>query len=600
MSGDYIALAWSIDAASASDTARLMRVRAGLEAQDAWTLVHQRPGLWVFAQAATLRVQTLAPHDGVLIGDVFDAAGNLVDTGVDLGDTDDVEASARALVRRIWGRYVALWAAPTRGETAALRDPMGGVDCIAWRLDGVSVFTSVLPDILMRQLAPALSIDWNIVAGFVDNTLRITGDLALKGLRGVSPGELVWLDRHGQRALMIWRPIDHARPVAAPEDPGRALVATVDRCVGAWARAYPKILAELSGGLDSAVVGSALIRSPAAAPLAWLNAHTNQPQGDERQFAKALWERFATAPLDQFARAPMVVRPEDFAALADGPRPTLNASDAPFDAEIAARARARGAQALFTGQGGDVVFYELQTPLIAADRLRRQGPGGLTHQFLSQVATWNQVSVWTVLRAAVAGAVGLEFGRWRPPPAWLGPAGRRAGRRRREHAWLRGLAGLAPGKRLQVRQLVYMQVVFGASQRGRQVALIHPLLSQPLVELCLAIPADRLAEGGRGRGLVRRLFGDRLPAVVTTRRSKGDMTAFYGHAVAEGLDQIRPFLLDGRLVAQQIVDRQALDATLQVEALAHEGRYGDVFDLLAIEAWVRAWEARIAALGLGS
>jgi len=600
MSGDYIVLTWSIDAASAADTARLMRARAALEAQGDWSLAYQRHGLWVFAQAPALRIQSLTPHEGVLIGDVFDSSGQLETAGVAIAGAQSVEAAARGLARQVWGRYVAIWSSPISGEAAALRDPMGGLDCITWRLDGVSVFASVLPDALLRQVGPALSIDWAVVAGFVDNTLRITGDLALTGLLGIGPGELVQLDRKGMRRTTVWRPRDHVHPRPGKADPIEAVVTTVDRCVGAWARAYPRILAELSGGLDSAIVGSALIGCQIPAPLAWLNAHTDQPQGDERLFATALLERFATAPLKSIARTPMVATPEDFSALADGPRPTLNGSDAPFDAEIACRAKALGAQALFTGQGGDVVFYELQTVLIAADRLMRQGPAGLDRRFLSQVAAWNQVSVWTVLRAAIVAAVGLEFQRWRPPPTWLGPLGQQAGRRRREHAWLTGLSGVAPGKRLQLRQLVYMQVVFGASRRGRDVALIHPLLSQPLVELCLSIPADRLAEDGRGRGLVRRLFAKRLPSIVTARRSKGDMTAFYGLAVAEGLETIRPFLLDGRLVAKGIVDRPALDATLQVEALAHEGRYGDVFDLLAIEAWVRCWEARIAALGHGA
>ncbi len=597
MTERYIVLAWSIDDASAVDTARLMRTRAALERLVTWRLAHHRPGIWIFVEGEGPCVQTLAPHGGVLIGDVFDASGQLQNAGVTLRGAGSVMAAARGLLRQVWGRYVALWPSTMNGQTAILRDPMGGLECVTWRLGGVTVVASTLPDALLTQMAPPLAIDWFKVAGFVDNTLRITGDLALTGLRGVRPGELVIHAANEISATMLWRPSRFARSRPDAVRPDEALVEEVDRCVAAWARAYPKILAELSGGLDSAIVGSALIRAETAAPLAWLNAYTDQAQGDERVFARALFERFKVAAMENVRRVPMTATPEDFMVLADGPRPTLNGSDAPFDAEIARRAQALGAQAVLTGQGGDVVFYELQTTLIAADRLMREGPIGLSPRFLSQVASWNQVSVWTVVRAALVAATGLEARRWRPAPAWLGPVGRRAGRKRLEHVWLKELTDVAPGKRLQLRQLVYMQVVFGASRRGRDLALIHPLLSQPLVELCLSIPADRLAEGGRGRGLVRRLFAHRLPALVTKRRSKGDMTAFYGHAVADGLDQIRPFLLDGRLVARRIVDRAALDAALRVETLAHEGRYGDIFDLIAIEAWVRCWEARIAALG---
>jgi asparagine synthase (glutamine-hydrolysing) len=148
--------------------------------------------------------------------------------------------------------------------------------------------------------------------------------------------------------------------------------------------------------------------------------------------------------------------------------------------------------------------------------------------------------------------------------------------------------------------LAYGQLFFGECRRGRVAALVHPLISQPLVELCLAIPADVLADGPDenllGRGLARKVFAGRLPAEVARRLSKGDMTAFHGQAIAASLGDIRPFLIDGRLAAQGIVDRDRLGGALTVEALMREGGYADVLDLLAIEAWVRVWEARLDRL----
>ncbi len=47
--------------------------------------------------------------------------------------------------------------------------------------------------------------------------------------------------------------------------------------------------------------------------------------------------------------------------------------------------------------------------------------------------------------------------------------------------------------------LAYMQVVFGASRRGRAVALLHPLLSQPVVEACLATLRTYWRRAGKDR-----------------------------------------------------------------------------------------------------
>jgi asparagine synthase (glutamine-hydrolysing) len=106
-------------------------------------------------------------------------------------------------------------------------------------------------------------------------------------------------------------------------------------------------------------------------------------------------------------------------------------------------------------------------------------------------------------------------------------------------------------------------------------------------------------EGGMGRALARRAFAERLPQVIAQRRSKADMTAFYGKGLAAALARVRPFLIEGRLAAQGLVDPTRLDHMLQVESLIHEGRYGDLYDLIAIEAWVRTWESRLAALDYG-
>ena len=121
----------------------------------------------------------------------------------------------------------------------------------------------------------------------------------------------------------------------------------------------------------------------------------------------------------------------------------------------------------------------------------------------------------------------------------------------------------------------------------------NPLCSQPVIETCLALPASLLTVGGRERGLARRAFADRLPHDIIDRRSKGDMTKIYGRIILDGLDVLRPWLIEGRLAALGVIDRAATETELTREALIWRGGYSTIMIAAAFESWVRNWERRL-------
>src|SRR3546814_16146244 len=55
---------------------------------------------------------------------------------------------------------------------------------------------------------------------------------------------------------------------------------------------------------------------------------------------------------------------------------------------------------------------------------------------------------------------------------------------------------------------------------------IAPLLSQPIVELCLSIPTWMWISGGLNRAVARKAFEGRLPAIITRRTHKGGPGGF--------------------------------------------------------------------------
>jgi asparagine synthase (glutamine-hydrolysing) len=106
------------------------------------------------------------------------------------------------------------------------------------------------------------------------------------------------------------------------------------------------------------------------------------------------------------------------------------------------------------------------------------------------------------------------------------------------------------------------------------------------------LPVPDLTEGGRDRGLARRAFSDRLPPSVRDRRDKGEFSAYYARVVAESLDFLRAYLLDGELATQGLIDRAEMDRRLRLEALIWQAESAAILSAVTVEAWLRCWRRR--------
>ena len=519
---------------------------------------------------------------GLAIGQMFDRAaterGAVFRAAVRDWCKPDALATARAVVDRAWGAYVVVLR--DRGDIAVIRDPLGALDCLTWHCDGVRVLGG---DPTSRPAATAaVTIDWDRVAALVATPTEASEALALTGIASIAYGSLTRFAGGTVTTVPLWRPADFCPPrVAAAAADAPRLAAMVDACVAAWASAFDTGVAELSGGLDSAIVAAALQRCRPAPVDHWVNYHALDPQADERDFARAIARRLGLV-LIEVARGSRALGSADLAALATAARPGISGMDVHYDHDLGARAAARRCQAIFTGQGGDAVFFQMPTRLVAAD-LRRDRTGSRA-QALVDIARWTRSTVWATAGAAL-------FARHQPPGSAPPPGVLSLGGRApvAAHLWLDDSSDLSPAKRLQVWGLANSRVYFGPSARARQAEVVHPLLSQPLVEHVLGIPVIGLT-GGRGdRRLARQAFAGRLPPAVLSRHGKGDLTAFYGRLVARSAPFLRDHLGGGVLAEQGLIDRRGVAALLAPEALAVADCYTEILTTAVIESWARHW-----------
>jgi len=526
---------------------------------------------------------------GVVVGEVFDRAALEADGAAafdlePLGDLarEDPPKVARVLAEQAFGDYVGLIRRFHGGEPVVFADPLGGRPAFAWGREGVTVVGDTPPDGLAGPVGVA--VDWARLTDLMADQRRMGAAPPLTGVTWIEPG----VCRHGPNLAAretLWTPAMVARGATRVGEPDR-LRRAVDGAVRAFLLDRQRVLCEISGGLDSAIVAASLKAVGRPADLA-LNFYRLQAEADERVYAVAAADKAAT-PLDCVERPLLALTLSGLMSGAGAFRPNFEILDTDYDDfTLAAIARAQ-ADIVFTGHGGDVVFYQLAAADLAGDLLWGAPCEGSRLRRLVEVSRRTRRSVWSLAAQALRGrpnpivATNAKAPRIFAPPVPSGVW----------HPWMSRLGGLPPAKRAQIAGLALTQGLFADTRRGAAARLCHPLLSQPVVEACLATPTPILSQGEGERSFARRVFADRLPENILKRRSKGDISVFLGRTLALNADLLRDFLLGGRLVAEGVVDKAALEGVLSPEALIFQNAYGEILTAVVLEAYVRYWETR--------
>ncbi|WP_332768902.1 asparagine synthase C-terminal domain-containing protein [Phenylobacterium sp.] len=567
----YVALTWNGEPPAAVVAARTALAEAG-----DWKVALEEAGRLLAVRGPVVpRVRRLPCGRGWVIGDLFRRSfrggiGDEIESAV-MSRRFSAEATARELSDHYWGRYVAIIEDLDPYGLSVFRDPSGAVEAMTWAAGGLTVVGSHLPDWLPDVAWPDLAIDWDQVRRWTISPSAVALASGLIGLASVTPG--AWR-RCGGPERQVWTPAAAAGRTARPAaEAAASLPPLVDACVGAFAGEAGAILAEVSGGLDSAIVAASLARTSHGKVRQWLNYRAAEGQGDERAFAQdvaTLWD----FPLTEAIKPPFALDADLLEAAAGGFRPGFSALDLLRDRDVANRVAELGVDRVVTGQGGDMVFFQTPTPVVAVDHLRRAGLRGLASSYLLEVSRWTRQSVWRTMATALDSKA-----------AWPGE------RTVADHPWMADAGDLPPGKRSQIAVLAQKLTLNIENLRARQAEILHPLLAQPVVEHCLAVSAADLTVGGRDRGLARTAFAERLPASIRERRAKGELTAYYGRMVAASLAFLRPYLLEGRLAGEGLLDRERFAVMLTREQLIWRGDYAAIITAATIEAWVRHWEA---------
>lgn len=551
-------------------------------------MVLKREGCVLFADAAATQVQFNAVGGLIVLGTLFDPSGAPAD-GLLLErlGKGTCDASIDSLFSGTWGNYVAIARDNETGDSVIARDPSGGLTAHVIDAGGVAVVCDELPRWLVTAIDRPMTIDAQALAQALATPITTTHRSLLHHVVTVSAGSSIrWRSRFFD-GRKNWDPAAFYK--RGENDPTSLRTAVLD-AVRAYRALHRDILLELSGGLDSAIVLGALAAEGDARGLKCVNFATTYAGGDERATARDAAERAGVELIEVIAREEDVDY-RTHLAQTQPVQPQLYGLDPVLETAVSGLADAFGSSAIFTGQGGDAVFYQMPTDKVAIDFMRNHGAKGLFSSAAMDAAKRIHSSIWRVQWRMIRDRfAGTRPDRMPAVLGLLGPAAReRLDPTAGDHPWLSNAADLPPGKRLQLLAIANCQLFNGPTRRRQHSALIHPLLSQPVVEACLRIPSYELSYGTMDRALARALFSDLLPPSIAKRRGKGETSSYYRRAIIGNLDFLRAHLLEGTLAANGFLDSDALDALMTEQAVIWNEEARMLAILASFESWARYW-----------
>lgn len=491
-----------------------------------------------------------------------------------------------------WGAFVSIQIDAEARRVSVRRDPTGRIQC--WRLDlpGAHVLFSHYEDILPLQQAP-LGLNWDYLAYHLKTDWLRGSATGYAEILELLPGDEHVFAPEGATNAPWWRPqACTGRPVATESEARAALRDAAERSTRAWADQCRHILLDLSGGLDSAIVLGLLRRCAGHRQVTCVNWVTESADGDERAFARDAAEFYGVPLMEQQLTADDVSLAPQFSGRLM--RPTPRSLSLGYDAHGTRISTEIGAEAFFTGTGGDHLFYDHLPGLALRDLLHHRGLTGETFGVAADLARIGRETVWSIAAAVLDHAVSrsAQHTDARANPFLTAAAVDVYDADRFTHPWALSDAWNAePAKRRQVLNVAELQRHYYRYGRAEAAEEVHPLFSQPVFEAALSIPAYWFAAGGRQRGLARLAFEDLLPPSIRDRRTKGSNTAYWTHSLVKALPQLRPLLLDGRLAARGLLDRTRLEAGLTPLALAAGKDLMPLVNCISVELWVKQAEA---------
>ena len=593
----FFLLHWNISDSQKCETAEKL-INDTLSDVCDWQVALRRPGLVVFCELSHASKAISLNHcDGIILGTLFRKAayttGDIIITSLGASEANAIHSTeGQALTDEFWGNYVSILY--YKNKLLIGRDCTGQALCFTTSYKDVFVAFSHM-DALPFAEHINKEINWNCIISYLQRNLSPYSETGLLGVKELAAGEYIEIDNENNEErsrIRSWKPETFINaPIDTIDEAKDLLRDTILYCTKSYSLSYNNIILLLSGGLDSSILLASLQRNKYFEQL--IAFHLSSTAGDvtELHFAEAIASRYdvtlVTDETKQGSIEGVIDRPQSLY-----PLPTSYGVDKSNEEYKLLRiARSHGITGIFSGRGGDQIFFK--RPEIAGiyDYALRYGWGLKYLNIALDSSRLTKQSLWRVIQLAEKNKNSTPVLESQQKNEFLSRNVIKDDEKvdiYNSHPWFSSGELFPYGKHSQLQQFLG----FGSfrsreHEQDHEIDHVHPFIAQPLMETVLRIPSFFLLYNGRKRGLAREVFRYDLPLEIYHREDKAYAGKFAYNQIINNLSFFRRYLLDGYLISAGILDKELLEKSLNENAVKLELVGGKILGILRLEKWLR-------------
>lgn len=553
-----------------------------------------------------MRCHTLAGGKGIILGHLFfpkpasycQSVSLRAPDCLDPVVSDRIESSnGDHLVDCYWGSYVAFLPNFDTKCLSILRSPFSTLSCYHYSIGDISFIFSDI-EFLGFLKNYGLAIDWDLASQYLILSGPPTERTPLKGLDALLHGQRMTLKGDDVDFDLAWKAgaAKFDAEFHNPEVAAQSLRYVMHSCFQTWASVFPNALLALSGGYDSALVAGIMANLPDRPDLHGITYYDSGAASDERYYARLSAED-AGYPLaeiridaensiaDSIEQARRVPWPQGL----HNNQHTISEAERRLSETV-------GATAKLDGEGGNELLFSYTGVLAAQDHYRTYGLNRQTLSVAMRIARASNLSLWTVLRHMIKTRPrGIARAHLDYPELFWGikPEVGEVIKRTVEWGPYFDLVDEMhlPGKAEQIQGLAARLDRIDGPPEFPDIEPVSPIRSQPIAELCFAIPSYVHQFNGRERGLARYAFADCVPRQIRLRRFKAVGSPYFHDSVRHNRKNLEELLLGGLLASKGFLDTRAIENTLRDPSIEATDTYTRILHLAGVEVWARAWES---------
>lgn len=502
-----------------------------------------------------------------------------------VNSNSQLDITLEELIKNYWGSYIAIIF--DKDEVRVFRDPSASKESLWYKDNERRIIFSDIKS-LYDKTKKRFEVNHEYIASTLYLSRVNNNRTALKNVFSLKPGYC--LNVKDCKEECVWSPVQFANNRNKDQDIKvleAKLKDTIIDCIKTWGDVYDSVLLNLSGGLDSSIVAICL-KLFNNITLNALNISFDSVVGDELKYAQELCEKY-NIPLHVFKLInPKINLKTRLSIFPYQHRPLKYGLGFECLEEEELLLKDKKVEAIFSGCGGDVLFQSMNSIFITQDYYRDHGLKGLFN-ISRRVAELTDRTVWDIYTKSISNKYfqGRKY-------LYEGSVNSELINNKYSliinndyvsHPWHHSISNLNNGKKFQIAGLIDTENFYTYRKTSEYVDIVHPLLSQPIIELCLSIPSYILMPNLINRGLLRNAFKSYLPNSTYLRRSKGKIGNFYDELIKYNYEDICSTLNDGNLINSEILSKEWLDQNMK-KGIADQNIRMQLFQLMTTETWL--------------